>query len=149
MKVEFLDIMEAEALYFLAADALLLTHVLFVIFVVFGLVLIFVGKMRNWGWVRNFRFRIAHLLAIGVVVLQSWLGVVCPLTIWEMDLRAKAGDAVYEGSFVTHWLSELLYYQAPPWAFVLCYTVFGALVLSSWFVVRPGKFSKTNRPSPS
>lgn len=137
--------MEAEAIYSLAADALLVIHVLFVIFVVFGLVLIYVGKMRNWGWVRNFRFRIAHLLAIGVVVLQSWLGVVCPLTIWEMDLRAKAGDAIYEGSFITHWLSELLYYQAPQWAFVLCYTVFGALVLSSWFVVRPRLVSKGNR----
>ncbi|MFK8047288.1 MAG: DUF2784 domain-containing protein [Halioglobus sp.] len=138
--------MESKALFSLAADALLFIHILFVVFVVLGLVAIFVGKMCGWAWVRNPYFRITHLLGIGVVVLQSWLGVVCPLTIWEMDLRAKAGDAVYQGSFITHWLSELLYYQAPPWVFVVVYTVFGALVFSSWFAVRPrGLFNGSHR----
>jgi hypothetical protein len=133
--------MEPQALYLLIADAILIGHLLFVVFVVFGLILIFVGKFLSWQWVRNPWFRVTHLLAIGVVVLQSWLGVICPLTIWEMDLRSKAGESVYEGSFITHWLTELLYYQAPPWVFVVCYTLFGGLVLSSWFLVRPRAFS--------
>ena len=133
--------MESQALYSLVADAILVTHVLFVAFVVLGLILIFVGKFLSWLWVRNPWFRVTHLLGIGVVVLQSWFGVICPLTIWEMDLRSKAGDTIYEGSFITHWLNELLYYQAPSWVFVVCYTVFGGLVLASWFLVRPRAFS--------
>ncbi len=129
--------MELHALYSLAADAMLVAHTLFVIFVVVGLILIFMGRFLCWYWVRNPWFRIAHLLGIGVVVLQSWLGVICPLTTWEMDLRSKAGESVYEVGFIAHWLHELLYYNAPPWVFVVGYTVFGGLVLVSWYWVRP------------
>ena len=127
----------SSKLYLLAADALLFLHVLFVAFVIFGLVLILIGKLRHWSWVRNAWFRIAHLAAIGVVVLQSWLGIICPLTIWEMALRERAGDAVYSGTFIAHWLESILYYQAPAWVFAVCYTVFAALVVVSWFWVRP------------
>ena len=141
--------MESRALYSLLADVLLVTHVLFAGFVVFSLILIFAGWFLSWMWVRNPWFRIIHLLGIGVVVLQSWFGVICPLTIWEMDLRSKAGEIVYEGSFVRHWLNELLYYQAPPWVFVVCYTAFGGLVLASWVLVRPRAFSSGSQSAAS
>lgn len=131
--------MDAETLYLLAADLILFVHVLFVAFVVFGLIFILIGKPLHWDWVRNWRFRIAHLIAIGVVVLQSWFGMICPLTIWEMALREKAGDATYAGSFIAHWLDAILYYQAPPWVFAVAYTAFGALVVVSWFWVPPRK----------
>ena len=129
--------MDTRVYYLVAADAILLIHVLFVVFVVVGLLLIFAGKLLSWRWVHNFIFRCAHLVAIGVVVVQSWLGVACPLTVWEMSLRAKGGDTVYAGSFIAHWLQTLLYYQAPEWVFVLLYTFFGALVMASWYWVRP------------
>ncbi|HEY5622225.1 MAG TPA: DUF2784 domain-containing protein, partial [Gammaproteobacteria bacterium] len=77
------------------------------------------------------------LLAILVVVIQSWFGVICPLTTFEMALRSRAGEAVYSGSFMSHWLETILYYQAPSWAFAVCYTVFGAMVAGSWFWVPP------------
>lgn len=121
----------------LAADALLILHSLFVVFVVFGLLVILVGGLRSWTWVRNRLFRLAHLVAIVVVVLQSWLGLVCPLTTWEMALRARAGEDAYSGTFVAYWFGRLLYYDLPTWVFVLCYTVFGALVIASWFWIRP------------
>ena len=129
--------MESQTFYLLAADMLLLTHVLFVAFVVFGLLLILAGKLFSWGWVRNRIFRLAHLIAMGVVVVQSWFGVICPLTTWEMALREKAGDVVYGGTFMSHWLETILYYNAPAWVFVVCYTIFGLLVVVSWFWVRP------------
>lgn len=128
-------------LYALAADVILVSHVFFVVFVVFGLILVYVGWFLSWNWVRNPWFRTAHLAGIGIVVLQSWFGIICPLTIWEMNLREKAGDNTYDSSFIVHWLNQLLYYQAPPWVFVVCYTVFGGLVLISWFTVRPRSFS--------
>ena len=132
--------MDTPAFYLLAADLLLLTHTLFVAFVIFGLLLILVGGFRGWPWVRNPYFRTTHLAAIGIVVVQAWLGIICPLTIWEMALREKAGDAVYAGAFVLHWLEQLLYYNAPAWVFVVCYTLFGSLVLASWYWVRPRPF---------
>ncbi|QSP96370.1 DUF2784 domain-containing protein [Marinobacter salinisoli] len=129
--------MVTEQFYLILADALLVLHVLFVAFVVLGLVLILLGGALRWHWVRNVWFRRAHLVAIGVVVLQSWLGVICPLTTWEMALRRKAGAATYDGSFVQHWLHAILYYDAPEWVFIVVYSLFGALVLASWFLVRP------------
>ncbi|UXZ55355.1 DUF2784 domain-containing protein [Halomonas sp. 7T] len=119
------------------ADAILIIHVLFVAFVVFGLVAIYVGYFLNWRWVRRRVFRVTHLCAIGYVVVQSWLGMVCPLTTWEMALRAEAGAGTYSGSFIQHWLHRFLYFTAPDWVFVLIYSLFGSLVVASWFVVRP------------
>jgi len=135
--------MASKTFYLAAADTLLFTHVLFVIFVVFGLLLILLGRAFSWNWVRNPWFRCVHLAGIAIVVLQSWLGKICPLTTWEMELRAKAGDAVYAGSFIAHWLEKLLYYQAPAWVFVVSYTTFGLLVVLSWFWVRPRPFVRT------
>jgi len=132
--------MESGAWFLFAADLVLFTHVLFVAFVVFGLLLILTGKARAWAWVRNPWFRLAHLAAIGVVVVQSWFGAVCPLTILEMALRRRAGDATYPGSFMAHWLETILYYRAPTWVFAVCYTIFGGLVLASWYWVRPRPF---------
>jgi hypothetical protein len=123
--------------YLLAADAVLFLHVLFVVFVVVGLVLILLGSLLSWAWVRNWWFRVTHLAAIGVVVLQSWLGAICPLTKLEMLLRSKAGDATYAGSFVSHWLEAILYYRAPAWVFAACYTAFAAIVVLTWVWVRP------------
>jgi len=137
--------MESGFLFVLAADALLFGHVLFVAFVIIGLALILIGKPLDWAWVRNPWFRIVHLAAIGVVVFQSWVGVVCPLTTWEMALRERGGDVSYSGTFISHWLEALLYYQAPAWVFAVCYTVFAAIVISSWFWVRPRPF--TSRPT--
>ena len=129
-----------KTFYAVAADLVLAMHVGFVVFVVVGLVLILVGKVFRWHWVRNPYFRVAHIVAIGVVVLQSWFGVICPLTTLEMSLRRLAGDATYSGAFIAHWLESILYYQAPAWVFAVCYTLFGLLVAGSWYWVRPRPF---------
>lgn len=123
--------------FLIFADLLLVLHTLLVAFVILGLLATFIGYVRSWRWVRNYWFRLSHLVVIAVVVLQSWLGVLCPLTSWEMALRERAGEAGYDGSFIEHWLQSLLYYSAPDWVFILVYTVFGALVVLSWFLVRP------------
>jgi hypothetical protein len=129
--------MHAPAFYLLVADAILSLHMLFVAFIVFGLFAIFAGAGLSWAWVRNPIFRIVHLLAILVVAAQAWLGLVCPLTTIEMALRAHAGDVVYGGTFISHWLQELLYYEAPDWIFRVGYTAFAMLVAISWLLVRP------------
>ena len=134
--------MEEGALYLLAADALLFVHASFVAFVIFGLVLILIGKLFSWAWVRNPWFRWAHAGGIGIVVLQSWLGAICPLTTWEMALRERAGGAIYSGAFIGHWLESILYYRAPEWIFMVSYTLFGMLVVASWFWVHPRRFVK-------
>lgn len=112
----------------LLADAVLAVHVGVVAFVVLGLVLIVAGNLRHWRWVNNLWFRLAHLAAIVTVVAEAWLGIICPLTTLEIWLRRQGGAAAYEGSFIGHWLQQLLYYDFPPWVFILAYTLFALLV---------------------
>ena len=121
----------------LAADGLLLIHTFFIAFVVLGLLFIVIGLVREWRWIRNPWFRFIHLGAIGIVVIQAWLNVICPLTIWENNLREKAGEVTYAGSFIQHWLHKLIFYQAETWVFTLCYTVFAALVVLAWCLGPP------------
>ena len=128
--------MNDAGVYSFLADALLVIHFAFVVFVVFGFILILLGLLARWSWVRNRKFRITHLAAIGIVVLQAWFGQLCPLTIWENDLRRLAGQSGYEETFVEHWLHEVLFYQAAPWVFTTIYTCFGMLVVLVWFLDR-------------
>ena len=126
-----------EIRHLMIADALLYLHAAFVAFVILGLVLVFAGKALQWDWIRNPWFRLLHLMAIAVVVLQAWFGVPCFLTIWENHFRQLAGDVVYEGSFIAHYVEALLYYQAEPWVFTTAYTSFGLLTVVSWVWIRP------------
>jgi hypothetical protein len=135
---------DAPSFYLLAADTILLLHALFIAFILSGQVLIVIGSVRSWLWVRSPWFRIAHLAAIGVVTVQAWFGAICPLTKWEMALRLKAGGVVYTGSFLSHWLEALIYYRAPVWVFALCYTAFAGVVVASWVTVRPRPFRRSS-----
>lgn len=123
--------------YQLLADTVLALHVAIVVFVVTGLVLVVVGNLRHWHWVNKPGFRLAHLAAIGVVVTQAWVGASCPLTTFEMWLRAKARAPTYSGGFIEHWLQRVLYYDAPSWVFVAGYSLFGLLVLATWWYFPP------------
>lgn len=121
--------------YRVAADMVLIVHVAFIAFVVLGLLLTLVGGVFGWGWVRQPWFRLVHLMAIGVVVVQAWLGVMCPLTVWESRLRQAAGQPVYEQGFIADWLQPVIFFDAEPWVFTLAYSVFGALVVLSFWLV--------------
>jgi hypothetical protein len=123
--------------YPVLADAVLLLHFGIVLFVVLGLPVIVVGNNAGWSWVNVLAWRLAHLVAIGVVVLQAWLGQYCPLTILESTLREKAGQAAYTSSFIEHWIQRLLYYDLPLWVFAIVYTLFGALVVWAWWRYPP------------
>jgi hypothetical protein len=123
--------------YQLLADAVLLLHFAVIVFVVGGLAAVLVGNAAGWRWVNDWWFRLAHLLAIVVVVVQSWLGQHCPLTILESWLRVQAGAQAYQQSFIEHWLQRIIYYDIPLWVFTLVYTVFAALVMLAWWRYPP------------
>jgi hypothetical protein len=126
-----------ETPYRLLADLVLALHFGIVVFVVGGLVLVVVGNRRAWGFVNRWWFRLAHLAAIGIVMAQAWLGVVCPLTTLESWVRRRAGGAGYETSFIEHWLGRALYYDAPAWVFTAAYTLFAAAVVAAWWYFPP------------
>ena len=124
------------------ADITVTVHVAYVAFVVLGQLLILVGALRGWAWVRNPVFRLIHLGMIAIVVVEAWIGMTCPLTIWEQTFRRRAGQATYTGDFVARWLHDLLFFELPPAAFTACYSAFGLLVLGTLWLAPPRSWSK-------
>lgn len=123
--------------YRLLADFVLIMHAVFIAFVILGFVLILIGAVKRWRWIRNRWFRLIHVLAIAIVVAQAWLGWICPLTEWESRLREAAGGVGYTRSFVAHWLHEVIFYDVDPGVFTALYTLFGMAVLLTWRLVPP------------
>jgi hypothetical protein len=124
--------------YRLAADGVLLFHAAYIAFVIFGLVAVWVGLARRWTWTLNPWFRIAHLAAIGLVVLQSYLAITCPLTNLENHFRQQAGQDPYgPAGFIEYWLHRMIFFTAPPWVFVLVYTLFAAAVVGTLVLAPP------------
>ena len=99
--------------------------------------MIVLGWCLDWNWTRSFWFRWGHLATVSVIILQSWLGELCPLTVWEQRLRQLAGVEAYSGSFVAHWLHKIMFWEAPHWLFLTIYTLFGAAVLLSFLYYPP------------
>ena len=86
-------------LYRIVADLVVALHFAFVLFVVFGGVLVLKWK----------RSALVHIPAALWGVVIEFAGWVCPLTPLENWLREKGGAAGYRGSFVEHYLEPLLY----------------------------------------
>ena len=86
-------------LYRLGADAVLILHLAFVLFVVLGGLLVLRWPKLAW----------AHLPAVAWAALVEFSGWICPLTPLENALRHATGDAVYAGDFVEHYIVALLY----------------------------------------
>jgi len=127
-----------ETLYKLLADSILVVHFTIVAFVVFGLALVWIGFFLRWRFVRNGWFRLLHLVTMGLVAVQAVFGQICPLTIWENQLREAAGaTGRYEASFIQHWVGRILFYDAGPSIFTIAYLIFFAAIVLSWIVVRP------------
>jgi hypothetical protein len=117
------------------ADTIVVVHLLIMLFVVTGVPLVFLGAARHWAWVRSWRWRLLHLIAIAVIAAESIFGIDCPLTVWEDKLR---GEQTSTG-FIERWIDRILFYDAPTWVFTAAYVSFAVLVVITWVAVPPAK----------
>jgi hypothetical protein len=123
------------------AEIIVVVHLSIVLFVLMGVPLVFLGRARHWAWVRDWRWRVLHLVAIGVIVAESIFGIDCPLTVWEDKLR---GEQTSTG-FIERWVDGILFYDAPVWVFTAAYVAFAVLVAIAWVVVPPTKGQRKRR----
>jgi len=134
--------MTEEYAWNLLADVTLVVHATYVLFVVAGQLLILTGWTCGWLWTRHRLFRLIHLISIGFVMLEAWLGVTCPLTALENSFRIKSGLLTYERSFFSYWIERLIFYTAPEWVFTMIYTVFSGFVVLTWLFYPPNRTSE-------
>jgi hypothetical protein len=85
--------------YRAAADAILVAHLAFVLFVIFGALLVLRWPRLAW----------LHIPAVVWAAFIEFSGTICPLTPLEVDLRQQAGQAGYAGGFIDHYVVSLLY----------------------------------------
>jgi len=88
-------------MYLLFADLVVVIHFVFVLFSVFGALLLI--RWRKIIWL--------HLPAAAWASWIEFSGRICPLTPLENWLRLKGGEYAYSGDFVGHYLLPLLYPQ--------------------------------------
>jgi hypothetical protein len=88
--------------YRILADAVLVTHLAFIIFVVAGGLLVL--RWRGVVWL--------HLPAVAWGALIQFMGWICPLTPLEVWARSRAGETGYSGGFVEHYLLPVVYPEA-------------------------------------
>jgi cobalamin synthase len=86
-------------LYRVGADAVVSVHLLFILFVLFGGLLVL-----RWRWLAAL-----HLPAVTWGAMVEFLHLYCPLTPLENRLRQAAGQQGYDGGFIEHYLIPLIY----------------------------------------
>lgn len=86
-------------LYRIAADGLVLFHLLFILFVLFGGLLVLKRRHLIW-W---------HLPAATWGMMVEVFHLTCPLTYWENLARDAAGQTVYGGGFIEHYVLPVIY----------------------------------------
>ena len=126
-----------QTIYRILADIVVTVHFAYVTFVAVGLFVTLLGGVLRWQWVRNPWFRFIHLAMIVIVVFEAWMGLTCPLTIWEHQLRTLSQQATYRGGFLPNLLHNAMFFDAEPWVFTMGYTVFGLAVLLAFILVPP------------
>src|SRR5689334_20832972 len=116
------------------ADLVMVVHAAFSLFVVLGLVFIVTGQVLRWSWINNRRFRVPHLAATLIVVTRVWLGVTCPFSAAEDQLRSHTSASCIFGPDVHNVFHRLAFRGNNPGRFARSATVVG-LVVAAAFVL--------------
>jgi hypothetical protein len=119
-------------LYSIAADALVILHLAFIVFVMLGGLLLL-------KWPRLIYLHLPAVIWGTLVELQGWL---CPLTPLEQQFRMLAGESGYSGGFIQHYLLPLIY---PAALTRELQTLFALCVITSNLVIYPVIYVKYRR----
>ena len=86
-------------LYGILADAVMVAHLGFILFIIIG------GLLAvRWPWLAW-----AHVPALAWAAGTVTIGFTCPLTSLELGLRRLAGEQGYDGGYVDHYLEDVIY----------------------------------------
>ncbi len=118
-----------KLVYTLAAEATVLLHFAWIVFVVTGAF-----------WLRRHpRLRLIHLLAVAYSLAIEVFSWICPLTHLEQAFLRRAGASAYQGAFLIHYVEKLIYFRAPQWLLVSLAALLLAVTVVFYFRPLPSR----------
>jgi hypothetical protein len=115
--------------YQLLADGVVGLHLFFIIFVV-------LGGIMTLGWPKVIW---VHIPCVLWAIIIELTGIICPLTPLENELRSRAGQGMYSGDFVIHYIEPMIYLEGLTRQLQIILGVMAALVnmmVYTWIYLR-------------
>ena len=127
------------------ADSIMILHICWIIFMIWGFVLTVRGFWRP-AFFDRWLFRSIHLAGIMFVAGLELVGRYCPLTIWEYDFRRSYDPSIeYPRLFVVDFIQRLIYPDVSMLVLTIP-TVAIALFTMVVFILRPPSKCKRGAP---
>jgi len=114
-----------KTLFLVAADAVVILHLLWIVFLILGAL-----PGRRWAWVKWM-----HLASLAFSIALQVFSWICPLTYLEVWLRTLGGAQPYEGTFIRHYVEQIVYAEIPRAALLIGTLV--VMVFSAWMYLAP------------
>lgn len=113
----------------------MIIHFLWAAFMVIGLPLGLILRSPALRWI--------HFWGMMITTFIAAVGMYCPLTVWEEMLRWKTDQSFhFNGGFLAHYLSSILYPQIEPWVLRGASILWGALTVLAMVVIKPKRKNK-------
>ena len=138
-------------MYGLLADVVVGLHLGYVAYVLLGQVFIVVAGTLKLQCGRNPWFRWTHIAAIAIVAYEAVMGIRCPLSTWEEQLREMGGQAAaLDGeTFMGRVLHNLLFVdqyftggRPPEGFFTTAYIAVFLIVVQAFLLYPPRGFRR-------
>ena len=119
------------------SEIVLSLHLCIVIYITSGFFLVPLGYKYEWEWSKNIKLRALHLGLICFVTVETLIGITCPLTVIEINLN----NFDYSQSFVSYWLSKIIYWNLPTIFFITLYSTLTLWSILMWRIFPPKKLN--------
>ena len=128
------------------ANLITIVHLAYFVFVVGGFLAIVIGAPLGWKLVFNPWFRIAHLLAVFIVLFEDIFAIPCPLNVLEADVRSRNAQPAQPLEGFGYVLDQLLHHMLPERVLDVIYWTLGIALVLLFIFVRP-RFQNTSGPA--
>ena len=114
-------------------EIVLFFHFFIFLFITVSFFLIPFGYFQKWEWVKNKYYRLTHLVLMGIILIETILGFMCPLTILENFLR----NNIEVDNNLTQIIHQIMYWNLPNYQFIILYILSFSYLIFLWFFFKP------------
>ena len=115
------------------SEIVLFFHFIVFLFITVSFFLIPFGYFQKWKWVKNKYYRLTHLVLMGIILIETILGFMCPLTILENFLR----NNIEVDNNLTQIIHQIMYWNLPNYQFIILYILSFSYLIFLWFFFKP------------